>query len=75
VREERKNSISYSLLRLGLHYNDTQILFIGKHNGPNIWANDLYGHPLIIFITPPLDVHRGYASLKPLLEKPSGKKF
>jgi hypothetical protein len=51
VREERKNSMYYSPLGLGLHYNDTNVLYIDKHNGPNIWANDLYGHPLIIFIT------------------------
>jgi hypothetical protein len=27
------------------------VVYIDKHNGPNICANDLYEHPLIIFIT------------------------
>jgi hypothetical protein len=49
--KERKNSLYYSLLGLGLRYNDTQVLFIDKHNGLIIWASDLYGHPPIIFIT------------------------
>jgi hypothetical protein len=52
-REKRKiiNSLCYSSLKLGLHYNDTQIIFISKYNGPIIWVDDLYRHQLIIFIT------------------------
>jgi hypothetical protein len=48
--KKRKNCLYYSSLGLELHYNDTYVLFIGKHNELVTWANDLYGHPLIIFI-------------------------
>jgi hypothetical protein len=47
VRKDRNNSP----LGLELDYNDTYVLFIGKHNWPIIWANNLYEYSLIIFIT------------------------
>jgi hypothetical protein len=50
-RNERKNSLYYSSLELWLQYADIWYLYIGKHNEPIVWANDLCGHPLIIFIT------------------------
>jgi hypothetical protein len=51
VRKERNNSLCYSSLVLGFCYNDTCVIYIDKRNEPIIWANDLYGHLLIIFIT------------------------
>jgi hypothetical protein len=66
---KKKNNLYYSSLRLGLHYSNTYVIFIGKHNEPITWVNDLYEHPLIIFIKLPFDVHQWYASLKTLLEK------
>jgi hypothetical protein len=65
----------YSSLELGLHYNDTYVLYIDKYNGPNIWANDLYGHPLIILITLPLGCPSRICLIKTLLEKTQREKI
>ena len=48
--------------------------YIDKHNGLNIWANDLYGHPLIIFITLPLGCPSRMCLVKTFTRKnPVGK--
>jgi hypothetical protein len=51
ARKEINNSLCYSLLGLEFCYNDTCVIYIDKRNWSIIWANDLYGHSLIIFIT------------------------